>query len=72
MKKEPSAVVFDINWNACIRCGACVSVCLQREPFVSSFDTIAIETPCEIACMQCVDACPTSALSPVAVAVGQV
>ncbi len=56
-------VLFDVIWPACIQCGACVAVCLQRAPFVSPFDTIAIDTPCEIACLRCVDACPTSAVT---------
>jgi ferredoxin len=60
--KKHSSVTFNIIWPACIHCGACVAVCLQRKPFISPFDTIALETPCEIACMRCVDVCPTSAV----------
>jgi NAD-dependent dihydropyrimidine dehydrogenase PreA subunit len=55
-------VTFGVKWPACIQCGACVAVCLQKEPFVTPFDTIAVETPCRIACMRCVDVCPTSAV----------
>ena len=57
------AVSFTVHWPACIQCGACVAVCLQREPFISPFDTIAVETPCHIACMRCVLVCPTSAIT---------
>ena len=57
-----SVVIFNVTWPACIQCGACVAVCLQREPFISPFDTIAIDAPCEIACMRCVEVCPTSAI----------
>jgi formate hydrogenlyase subunit 6/NADH:ubiquinone oxidoreductase subunit I len=46
-----------------LRCGACVAVCLQRKSFLSAFDTIAVQKPCEIACMLCTRACPTSAIS---------
>jgi ferredoxin len=63
MSKRPQPVIFSVSWPACIQCGACVAVCLQREPFVSAFDTIALETPCKIACMYCVEACPTSAIT---------
>ena len=62
MKKRP-AIIFSVVWPACIQCGACVAVCLQREPFISPFDTIALDTPCAIACMRCVDVCPTTAIT---------
>jgi ferredoxin len=61
--KKRRPVMFDVLWPACIQCGACVAVCLQREPFISPFDTIAVDAPCEIACMRCVDVCPTSAVT---------
>ena len=63
-KRQP--VTFDVNWPACIECGACVAVCLQRSPFTSPFDTIAVHEPCDIACMRCEDICPTSAVLVVA------
>jgi len=63
MPKHVQPVVFDVNWPACIQCGACVAVCVQREPFTSPFDTIAIDTPCQIACMYCAAVCPTSAIA---------
>ncbi len=62
MAKPLTAVSFSVLWHACIQCGACVAVCLQREPFISPFDTIAVETPCAIACMRCEQVCPTSAI----------
>ena len=61
-RKHPP-VSFNVIWPACIHCGACVAVCLQPEPFVSPFDTIAVETPCDIACMRCVAVCPTSVIT---------
>ena len=63
MPKKPQPVIFNVIWPARIQCGACVAVCLQREPFISPFDTIAIETPWRIACMRCVEVCPTSAIT---------
>lgn len=60
-KKEP--VVFQIGWNACINCGACVAVCPQPVNFISDFDTIAVHTPCDIACMVCEDICPVSTIT---------
>ncbi|MEM9921184.1 MAG: 4Fe-4S binding protein [Bacteroidota bacterium] len=60
-RKEP--VIFKIGWNACINCGACVAVCPQPEPFISPFDTIAVDTPCDIACMKCEDICPVGTIS---------
>jgi len=61
MPKTP--VIFHIGWNACIHCGACVAVCPQKPGFISSFDTIAVNTPCDIACMICEDICPVSTIS---------
>lgn len=59
-KNEP--VIFHIGWNACIHCGACVAVCPQPVNFISDFDTIAVNTPCDIACMVCEDICPVSTI----------
>lgn len=56
MKHPP--VIFNLNWNACINCGACVAVCPQPAGFISKFDTIAINEVCDIACMACEDICP--------------
>ena len=56
-------VVFHIGWNACIHCGACVAVCPQEAGFVSPFDTIAVDTPCDIACMVCEDICPVNTIT---------
>ncbi|MEO6037926.1 MAG: 4Fe-4S binding protein [Saprospiraceae bacterium] len=59
--KEP--VIFQIGWNACINCGACVAVCPQEAGFISDFDTIAVNRPCDIACMVCEDICPVSTIT---------
>ena len=61
--KTREAVVFEIGWNACINCGACVAVCPQEAGFISNFDTIAVNTPCDIACMFCEIVCPVNAIS---------
>jgi NAD-dependent dihydropyrimidine dehydrogenase PreA subunit len=58
-----SPVVFFVDWNACIRCGACVAVCPQEAGFTTPFDTIAVDTPCDIACMACVKICPVTAIT---------
>lgn len=60
-RKEP--VVFFIGWNACINCGACVAVCPQEAGFISAFDTIAVNTPCDIVCMACEKICPVSTIT---------
>jgi len=60
-RKEP--VVFQIGWNACINCGACVAVCPHDAGFISAFDTIAVNIPCHIACMVCEDICPVSTIT---------
>ena len=57
-----SPVVFHVNWSACIQCGACVGVCPKEAGFTSPFDTIATETPCDIACMACEKICPVTAI----------
>jgi len=57
------AVIFDVGWNACINCGACVAVCPQGAGFISSFDTIAVDRPCDIACMICEDICPVNTIT---------
>ena len=59
----PTPVLFSVDWNACIRCGACVAVCPQEAGFVSPFDTIAEAVPCAIACMLCEDLCPVTAIA---------
>jgi ferredoxin len=60
-KRRP--VVFVVDWNACIRCGICVAVCPQKAGFTSPFDTIALDRPCHIACMDCQKACPVTAIT---------
>ncbi len=59
------AVLFNIGWNACINCGACVAVCPQPDEakFISPFDTIAVDKICNIACMACEKICPVSTVS---------
>ena len=57
------AVVFRVDWSACIRCGACVAVCPQEAGFTTPFDTIAVDTPCDIACMACEKICPVTAIT---------
>ena len=56
-------VLFIIDWNACIKCGACVAVCPQKKSFISPFDTIAIDRACGIACMDCERVCPVTAIN---------
>lgn len=56
-------LVFAIDWNACIRCGACIAVCPLEESFTSPFDTIAVGESCDIACLACEEICPVSAIS---------
>ena len=60
---KSEAVVFSIAWNACIQCGVCVAVCPQDKQFTSEFDTIKVNTPCDIACMICEAICPVSAIT---------
>ena len=57
------AVEFHVDWQACIKCGACVSVCPHEPGFVTPFDTIAVDEPCEIACMFCEEVCPVTAIT---------
>ena len=58
-----SPLIFMINWNACIKCGACVAVCPQKGAFTSPFDTIADDKACGIVCMDCEKICPVTAIS---------
>ena len=60
---EDRTVFFAIDWNACIQCGACVAVCPQPAGFTSPFDTIAVHTPCDIACMACEYICPVETIT---------
>ena len=60
MANQP--VIFDIGWNACIHCGACVAVC-PLEGFISPFDTIAVNTECPVACMACEKICPVETIT---------
>ena len=59
---EVQPIVFDIDWNSCIKCGACVAVCPLEAGFISSFDTIAVNAPCRIACVACEEICPVTAI----------
>jgi formate hydrogenlyase subunit 6/NADH:ubiquinone oxidoreductase subunit I len=61
--KKNKPVIFSISWNACIKCGVCVAVCPQDILFTSDFDTIAVNTPCNIACMVCEVICPVEAIT---------
>ena len=61
--KTKDAVIFEIGWNACINCGACIAVCPHEAGFISAFDTIAVHEPCDIACMQCEAICPVSTIT---------
>ncbi len=70
MPRNQQPVTFDVIWPACIHCGACVAVCLQGEPFILPFDTIAVAILCAIAGMRCVAVCPTSAVAPQPLAAG--
>lgn len=63
----PEPVIFLINWNSCIRCGACVAVCPHPPGFITPFDTIAVDEPCDIACMRCEAICPVTAIDHVVV-----
>jgi formate hydrogenlyase subunit 6/NADH:ubiquinone oxidoreductase subunit I len=40
-----------------------VAVCPQEAGFTTNFDTIAVNTPCDIACMFCEAVCPVSTIS---------
>ncbi|RME46172.1 MAG: hypothetical protein D6796_09365 [Caldilineae bacterium] len=59
----PSPIVLRVHWPACLHCGACVAVCPQPAGFTSPFETIAVNTACELACLLCEKACPVSAIS---------
>lgn len=56
-------VVFNIDWNACIRCGACIAVCPLEAGFISAFDTIAVDSPCKVVCLACEEICPVTAIT---------
>ena len=62
-KPQRDPVLFSIGWNACIQCGACVGICPQEAGFVSPFDTIAVDRPCDIACLLCEAICPVSTIT---------
>ena len=59
-------VLFQIGWNACINCGACVAICPQEAGFISPFDTIAVDRPCDIACLLCEKICPVDTITHIA------
>lgn len=56
------ALRFVVDWQSCIRCGACIAVCPHPEEFTTAFDTIAVDTPCVIACLRCEQICPVAAI----------
>lgn len=63
MKNHPEPLVFGIDWNACIRCGACVAVCPLTGGFTSAFDTVSVTEPCGVACLVCEKVCPVTAIT---------
>lgn len=40
-----------------------MAVCPKEAGFISDFDTIAVNTPCDIACMVCEDICPVTTIT---------
>lgn len=56
-------VRFVIDWQSCLRCGACIAVCPQPDDFTTPLDTIAVDAPCAIACLRCERICPVSAIT---------
>lgn len=62
MNTPKTPVLFHIGWTACIQCGACVAICPQEAGFTSPFDTIAVDRPCDIACLLCEKICPVETI----------
>ena len=64
VKVEPLSKDIKVNWDKCVQCGACVSICPTDALYVKDRHTmeVAFDSDKCIACELCVDPCPPRAI----------
>ncbi|OGC31343.1 (Fe-S)-binding protein [candidate division WOR-1 bacterium RIFOXYB2_FULL_48_7] len=64
LKFEPLSKDIRVNWDKCVQCGACVSICPTGALFVKDRQTMEVSFDSEkcIACELCIRPCPPRAI----------
>jgi NAD-dependent dihydropyrimidine dehydrogenase PreA subunit len=64
VKVEPLSKDIKVNWDKCVQCGACVSICPAGALFISDRKTMKIDFDTDkcIACELCIRPCPPRAI----------
>jgi len=61
---QPLSKDIKVNWDECVQCGACVSICPTAALYIKDRKTMEVAFDAEkcIACELCVDPCPPKAI----------
>ncbi len=64
VKVEPLSKDIKVNWDKCVQCGACVSICPTGALFVPNKKSMKVEFDADkcIACELCIRPCPPRAI----------
>ncbi|MCX5750913.1 MAG: 4Fe-4S binding protein [Candidatus Saganbacteria bacterium] len=64
IKVEPLSKDIRVNWDKCVQCGACVSICPTGALYIKDRKTmeVAFDTEKCIACELCIRPCPPRAI----------
>ncbi len=64
VKVEPLSKDVKVNWDKCIQCGACVSICPTGALFIADRKTMKVDFDSDkcIACELCIRPCPPRAI----------
>ncbi|OGC25131.1 (Fe-S)-binding protein [candidate division WOR-1 bacterium RIFOXYB2_FULL_37_13] len=64
VKIESLSKDIKVNWDKCIQCGACVSICPTEALYISDRKTMKVDFDAEkcIACELCIRPCPPRAI----------
>ncbi len=64
VKVEPLSKDIKVNWDKCVQCGACVSICPTGALYIKDSRTMEVDFDSEkcIACELCIRPCPPRAI----------
>ncbi|MFA4967024.1 MAG: NIL domain-containing protein [Candidatus Margulisiibacteriota bacterium] len=64
VKVEPLSKDIKVNWDKCVQCGACVSICPTGALYIKDKNTMEVAFDAEkcIACELCIRPCPPRAI----------
>jgi L-aspartate semialdehyde sulfurtransferase ferredoxin len=64
VKIQPLSKDIKVNWDECIQCGACVSICPTEALYIKDRKTMAVDFNADkcIACELCIRPCPPRAI----------